>query len=121
MKRLSTVIGVVLGCLFLLLSLAVTCFLAFGKISVTSTSRLRSGRTVTAQNDGWGGLSAQDSFDTTTLEMAGHLIVVAPKQVIVDGHTFATIDEKTKSIAINAHKDEITFEADGKPVGSLLR
>ena len=119
MKRLSTVIGVTLGCVFLLLLAAVTIFFLFGTVFVSSTSTLKSGRTVTVQSDGLGGISSQDSVDSTTIDIAGHKIVVAPKQLIVDGQSLAAIDPNVKSVAINYKKGELTFSADGETVASL--
>jgi hypothetical protein len=74
---------------------------------------------VTAQYKGRGGLNAEDSADTTTIEMAGHVIVVKPKELIVDSQRLAAIDERSKSITIIGRKDRIEFEVDGKLVATL--
>src|SRR4051812_47969964 len=106
MKRLSTIIGVALGSLCLLLLAAVAAAVMFSSVSFSSTSTLKSGRTVIVESDGWGGVSSHDSADTTTLDMAGFKIVVAPKALIVDGQRLAAIDASTKIIDINLHKGE---------------
>jgi hypothetical protein len=120
-KHLSTAAGISLGCLFLLLLATVTAFFMFSTVSFSSTSTLKSGRTVTVQSDGWGGASLEDSVDTTTIEMSGYKIVVAPKELIVDGRQLAAIDPSVKSVAIRLQNREITFNADGATVASLRR
>jgi hypothetical protein len=120
-KRLSKIIGMLLGSLFLLLLAAVAVVLTFGTVSFSTSSTLQSGRTVTVQTDGWGAVDSQDSRDTATLNMAGYKIVVAPKELIVDGQRLAAIDSSIKTVAINNQKGEITFMADGELVASLRR
>ena len=116
MKLLSKIVAVALGCLFLLFAAAAVLFFATTSVSTSSVSTLANGRTVTAISDGWGGLDASDTKDTTTINMAGHKIVVSPTAVMVDGRLYAPIDETVKSVTINAHKGELTFEADGAPL-----
>jgi hypothetical protein len=121
MKRLSKILSMLLGSLFLLLLAAVAVVLTFGTVSCSSTSTLQSGRTVTVQTDGLGGFDCEDSRDTATLNMSGYKIVVAPKELIVDGQRLAAIDAGIKTVAINNQKGEITFTADGELVASLRR
>ena len=121
MKRLSKIIGLLLGSLFLLLLAAVAVVFTFGTVEFSTSSTLKSGRTVKVTSDSWGGVDSQDSIDTTTLNMAGYKIVVAPKELIVDGQQLVAIDSSVKTVAINNHKSEITFTADGELVESLRR
>ena len=116
MKLLSKIVAIALAGLSLLFAAAAVLFFATTSVSTSSVSTLSNGRTVTAHSDGWGGLDAADTKDTTTIKMAGHKIVVSPAAVMIDGLRYATIDEKVKSVTINAHKGELTFEADGAPL-----
>src|SRR5882757_8713831 len=99
MKRFSTVIGMVLGCLFLLLLLGVAYVITFADISQSASTTLRSGRSITATSHCWNGVDlTEKGNDTVEIDTAGYAIVIAPKRLIVDGHTFATIDGNAKSI-----------------------
>src|SRR4051812_45402515 len=97
MKRFSTTLGGTLGCLFLLALFGGTYVVLTAEVSVASISTLKTGRTVTAQSDERAGLSAQDSFDGATIETAHHVIVVTPRQLIVDDQEVAQIDEGVKN------------------------
>ena len=121
MKRLSTFLGATLGCLFLLVLFGGTYVVLTAEVSVASISTLKTGRTVTAQSDEWGGINFQDSIDSSTIETAKHVIVVAPSKLIVDNPQVATIDQSVKNVAIRLHKGKLTFEADGKRVDAILR
>lgn len=121
MKRLSTFLGATLGCLFLLALFGGTYVVLTAEVSVASISTLKTGRTVTAQSDEWGGIDVQDSFDSATIGTAKHVIVVAPGQLIVDDRQVAKIDVSVKNVAIRLHKGKLTFEADGKRIDTLLR
>jgi ABC-type proline/glycine betaine transport system substrate-binding protein len=120
-KRLSKIIGILFGSLFLLFLAALAVVLTFGTVEFSSSSTLKSGRTVKVTSDRWSGVDSQDSIDSTTLKMAGYKIVVTPKQLIVDGQPLAAIDAGVKTVAINDQKGEIKFTADGDPVASLRR
>jgi hypothetical protein len=122
MKRLSTVVGIALGCLFLCLLMGAAYIFTFVEVSQSASTTLRSGRSITATSHCWQGVNVSErSNDTAQIETAGYAIVVAPKQLIVDGQTFATIDEKAKSIDVDICTGEIAFKVDGERVGSLLR
>jgi hypothetical protein len=122
MKRFIRVIGVVLGCLFLLLLIGIACIISFAEISQSASCTLKTGRSITATSHIWRSVNVDEkSNGTAELEAAGYVIVVAPKQLIVDGKTFATIDEKAKSVDIDISKGEVAFKVDGERVGSLQR
>ena len=122
MKRFSTVVGVVVGCLFLLLLVGVAYIVTFAEISQSASTTLRSGRSITATSHCWNGVDlTEKANDIVEIDTAGYAIVVAPKQLIVDGRTFAAIDDKSKSIDIDISKSEVAFKVDGEQVGSLLR
>ena len=121
MKRFSNIVGALLACVLLLLFVAAILFVQFANVSVSSMSTLPSGRTVTVQSEGWGGINVQDSADTTTLSLGRHTIVVAPSQIIVDGRTLAPIEGGVKSVSIHAHNGEINFAADGAEIASMDR
>jgi hypothetical protein len=122
MKRVARVIGLIMGCLFLCLLIAVAYIITFAEVSQSASTTLRSGRSINATSHCWQGVNVSEtSNDSASIDLAGYTIVVAPKQLIVAGQTFATIDEKAKSIGVDISHDEIAFKVDGKPVGSLLR
>jgi hypothetical protein len=121
MKRFTTIVGVAIACLFLLLIGAGTLIVAFGAVSVSSSTNLRSGRMIQYQIDGWAGYSTQESIDTTTIKVRGNVIVVSPTQITVDGKVCATIDKNVKTVAIHARNDRITFDADGAPAACFQR
>jgi hypothetical protein len=121
MRRLTTILVVVLSCLFVLVLLAGSFVIATADVSTSSSSALKSGRTVTATYHGWGGIGAADSNDSTTLKMAGHQIVVAPSKLIVDGRTVATIDVNAKTVDVDGDRHAIQIFADGKPVATISR
>jgi hypothetical protein len=121
MRRLTAIVAVVLSCLFVLLVVAASLFIATAEVSTSSTSTLKSGRTVTATYRGWAGIDAADTSDSTTVEMAGHQIVVAPSKLIVDGRTMAKLDVRAKSVVVDGDKHAIQITADGKPVATIPR
>jgi hypothetical protein len=88
---------------------------------MSSVSNLKSGRTVNLHVDGGWGYSVADSMDSTTIEVAGHAITVAPTQLVMDGKSLARIDKNAKNVAINVSKGELTFDADGVRVATLYR
>jgi hypothetical protein len=121
MKRLLTTLAVALSCLFVLVLLAVSYVIFTADVSTSSTSMLSTGRTVTATYHGWSGIGVSDNRDSTTINMAGRHIVVAPTSLVVQGRTIATIDAKAKSIDIDGDRHAIRFTADGKLVATIQR
>jgi hypothetical protein len=122
MKRFVRVLGFVMGSLFLLLLLGIAYIVTFAEISQSASTTLRSGRSITATSHCWNGVDlTEKGNDTVAIDTAGYAIVIAPKQLIVDGHTFATIDGNAKSIDIDISKSKVAFKVDGARVGSLLR
>jgi hypothetical protein len=121
MRRLTTILIVALSCLVVLVLFAGSFVIATADVSTSSSSTLKSGRTVTATYHGWTGIGAADSDDSTTLEMAGHQIVVAPSKLIVDGRTIATIDVNAKTVAVDGDRHAIRIVADGKPIATISR
>jgi len=122
MKRFARAMGWIIGCLFLCLLFGVAYIITFAEISQSASTALKSGRSITATSHTWWGVNlSEKSNGTVEIETAGYAIVIAPKQLIVDGRTFAAIDEKAKSIDIDISKSEVAFKVDGERVGSLLR
>ncbi len=122
MKRFTRVIGILFGCLFLCLLIAIAAVLTFGEFSASASTSLKSGRSITAVTHTWRGVDVtENSNDTATIDTAGYSIVVTPKQLIVDGHVFATIDGNTKSVVVDVSRGEVAFKADGDLVGTLSR
>ena len=122
MKKLLRVIGWGIGCLFLLLLLGVGFVVTTADISASAGCTLPSGRSVNPTSHTWRGVDlAQKPNNIVEINTAGYSIVVTPKQLIVDGRTFAEIDDKVKSVDIDITNREIAFRADGDPVGSLVR
>jgi hypothetical protein len=121
MRRLATILTVALSCMFVLLLLAGSFDIATADVSTSSSSALKSGRTVTATYHGWAGIGAADSEDSTTLQMAGRQIVVAPAKLIVDDRTIATIDVNAMSVSVDGDRHAIRVIADGKPVATISR
>ena len=102
--------------------MGVAYIITFAEVSQSACCTLRSGRSITATSHTWWGVNiSEKSNGTVELEGAGYAIVIAPKQLIVDGATFATIDEKAKSVDIDISRGEVAFKVDGERVGSLLR
>ena len=103
---------------------AFLCIVAGAVLSVSSSASttLRSGRSIVATSHCWSGVDlTEKGNDFVEIHSAGYSIVVAPKQLIVDGRTFAVIDDKVKSVDVDITKSKIAFKADGDPVGSLVR
>jgi hypothetical protein len=122
MKRFARVIGLTIGCLFLCLLIWVAYVITFAEVSQSASTTLPSGRSITATSHYWRGVNVSEkSNDTAQIETASYAIIVAPKQLIVDGQTFATIDDKAKSIDVDICTVEIAFMVDGERVGSLVR
>jgi len=103
MKRFLTFFGAALGCLFVLVLFAGIYVVMTAKVSVSSVSTLKTGRTVTAESDDWSGISVADSFDSATIETNHYTIVVAPTKLIVDNRVVARIDEDVKRVAVRMH------------------
>jgi hypothetical protein len=121
MRRLTTILAVALSCLFVLVLVAASLFIATADVSTSSTSTLKSGRTVTATYRGWAGIGAADTSDSTAVEMGGHQIVVAPSKLVVDGRTIAQLDINAKSVEVDGDRHAIRVTADGKPVATISR
>jgi hypothetical protein len=122
MKRFARVIGFVVGCLFLCLLVGIAYVITFAEVSQSASTTLRSGRAITATSHCWRGVDLTEKANgSVEIDTAGHAIVVAPKQLIVDGQTFATINGTAKSVDIDISKSEVAFKVDGERVGSLLR
>src|SRR4051812_44873318 len=122
MKRVAPMIGIIMGCLFLGLLIAVAYIITFAEVSQSASATLRSGRSINATSHCWQGVDVSEtSNDSASIDTAGYTIVVAPRQLIVAGQTFATVDEQAKSIDVDISHEEIAFKVDGKRVGSLLR
>lgn len=122
MKRFARMIGIIMACLFLCLLIAVAYIITFAEVLQSASTTLRSGRSINATSHCWQGVDVSEtSNDSASIDTAGCTIVVAPKQLIVAGQTFATIDEKAKSIDVDISRDEIAIKVDGQRVGSLLR
>lgn len=121
MKRVLTMLAVALSCLFVLLVIGVALIITTADVATSSTSTLKSGRTVTATYHGWSGIGVADRPDSTTINMAGRQIVVAPTKLVVEGRTIATIDAQAKSVTVDGDKHAIRFTADGRLVATVQR
>jgi hypothetical protein len=117
-NRVAYGVFVILGCLLVCLLIVGS----LGKSLATSAvaGKLVSGRTVTTSSDGWT-LHSRYSQDTATIKTSGHTIIVAPKQLMVDGAIYATIAEEVQSVSVTVEDHAVSFTADGKPVAPLRR
>ena len=113
---------------FKILGLAFSFILIVGAILFVLLARtgggcggtLMTGRTVGANSDAWS-CSATYGRDTATITTAGHTIVVAPTQLLVDGGHYGAIDESVKSVIVTVRDGDISFVADGQPVNRSRR
>jgi len=95
-------------------------FIALLTAGGSTGGTLANGRSVTANSYSWS-LQSRFSPDSATIDTAGHTIVVAPKQLSVDGKIVARINESVKTVAVNVQRGAITFVADGKTVATHTR
>lgn len=111
------------------ISLAVMLLLAMAMASIllaamfaggSAGGTLSTGRNVMAHSDSLS-LSTAFSSDTATIETAGKIIVIQPGALIVDGTTVAFIDKDVADVQVKVKRGFVTFEADGKPVQTVVR
>ena len=91
-----------------------------GGFSGSCGGTLQNGRCVMAHSDSWYVNCAFDR-ETATISAPGHLIVVAPTEVNVDGHTRIPIAESTLSVDVHVRRGTVTLVADGKTVAECNR
>lgn len=116
-RTLQSTLGVILGLFFCLI---VGAFVAGAVSGGGCGCGLASGRFVNVHCSGWS-CAMRNTLDTATIDAAGHTIVVAPKYLDVDGKRIATIDANTKSIEVNAARQEIKFIGDGRTIATWRR
>jgi hypothetical protein len=81
----------------------------------SSAGTLATGRSVQVKSDSiW--LSCQYAGDAATIRTAGKTLVVAPRELLVDGRHVARLKPDAKSIVITAERGDITLVADGTEV-----
>ncbi|QDT40911.1 hypothetical protein Pan241w_09700 [Gimesia alba] len=111
--------GIIVFCLTLMVF--VSGILIQGATSGGSASgRLANGRSVQARSDAWS-LETRFSGDTAMIDTAGYKIVVAPRELKVDGKPVAKIDVAVKAVDVNVQGGTVTFMANGKSVGTYRR
>jgi hypothetical protein len=115
-RRLRLIVGGLLCAVFCAGLLLIGAALLFGG-SASTNCTLQSGRTISTSSDSWY-LSCEFQSDTATIRTAGHEIVVAPRQLRVDGTTLANIDPAAKSVSVTVEDGAIEFVADQRSVAT---
>ncbi|MFO0916229.1 MAG: hypothetical protein U0795_24940 [Pirellulales bacterium] len=86
----------------------------------SAAGTLPTGRIVVARSNSLS-LSSSFSQDTATIQAGGKTIVVKPTSLLVEGVTFAVIDQSVSKVEVTVKGGEVTFVADGKPVNRPMR
>jgi hypothetical protein len=118
LRRVLKVVGVAFACLLVALVTLVVVSMQFATSSAGGT--LDTGRVVMASAKSWY-ISAEYQRDTATIRTAGHTIVVAPTELLVDGKSLTAIDRKISSVEVTVGEREISFVADGREVARSRR
>ena len=77
---------------------------------------LQSGRTVVANSDSFWGIRATNTADTSTIRVAGKVIVVEPSRVLLDGEILTEIPEAARTVEVDHADDVLRISADGEHV-----
>jgi hypothetical protein len=112
------IVGVAFACLLVALVTLVVIGVQFA--TSTSGGTLDTGRTVMTSARSWY-IGTEFQSDTATIRTAGHTIVVAPTELLVDGKSLTVIDRKISSVEVTVGKREISFVADGREVARCRR
>lgn len=111
-------VGFILSLMVLVVVIGV--FVVAATVGGSTSCTLNSGRSVTTNSDSWY-LETQSSADTATIKTSGFQIVVAPRELRVDGKAILTIENGVKKVTVNVQDRRIIFLADGKSVASYPR
>ena len=117
-KRIAIAVAAVFG--LLVVSFISLCVVASFYAQASTSCQLPSGRRIVCTATGVY-LSLETQKDSATIRTLGHTVSILPAQLQVDGRRLANIPVSTQSVNVNINGGEVTFIADGQPVGSVRR